>query len=536
MPISNKSKQAEKSNNRDVHKRRPAKPTKQGPVASGQQTAPAILQQVMADPSLASPADILTLQRTVGNQAVQRLLAGRGQSGRNSNHPVQAKSVRNGQGASSQQEEGKPERSNGQELTTSELTHIMQRRGDGVSNKQGPVEHSGQGINQATKQGKNGKESGDSGNATDEGVISRLTDVTKLPKKNIASKRYAEILKKVGEYNEALKAKKAIRNPGEKFDWKYASEPARYAWEVFLRPHLFRLKELDMLVSFKLESDKANNYDESRRAWLKALLNDIKADTIALTAIKSGLNIPGKTLADQVTTFRDVKGKETGALSTSLIYTKDLDKKDKGPWINLLVEAAIHVLAGITGILAALGIGVASAGGALIQAVAAFFASGAQFAIGLGKFIRGWVLRKKQSLLAKAAVEIIKGAEGGLWSASASLAIAAAGALPLIIKGVISLIRSCIKIFRAGGKVVNMLWPGKGLNDEWHARLLAFEKITAWLTFDVGDFLTDEITKLLKKVLSFIGDIVRTDRAGKTLEKVEQPIADTEKEDEEEVS
>ncbi len=54
--------------------RKPAKPVRQGPVAPAPQPSPHALQEAIADPSHASPADILALQRAAGNQAVTRLI------------------------------------------------------------------------------------------------------------------------------------------------------------------------------------------------------------------------------------------------------------------------------------------------------------------------------------------------------------------------------------------------------------------------------------------------------------------------------
>ena len=56
--------------------RGPAKPARQGqgPVAPAPQPSPHALQEAIADPSHASPADILALQRAAGNRAVTHLI------------------------------------------------------------------------------------------------------------------------------------------------------------------------------------------------------------------------------------------------------------------------------------------------------------------------------------------------------------------------------------------------------------------------------------------------------------------------------
>src|SRR5512146_3123310 len=54
--------------------RRAAVPARQGLVAQTEQVDPLALQRAIADPSAASPRDILALQRLAGNRAVTHLL------------------------------------------------------------------------------------------------------------------------------------------------------------------------------------------------------------------------------------------------------------------------------------------------------------------------------------------------------------------------------------------------------------------------------------------------------------------------------
>ena len=55
-------------------RRGPAKPVSQGPAAPAPQPSPLALQQAIADPGHASPADILALQRAAGNRAATHLI------------------------------------------------------------------------------------------------------------------------------------------------------------------------------------------------------------------------------------------------------------------------------------------------------------------------------------------------------------------------------------------------------------------------------------------------------------------------------
>jgi hypothetical protein len=57
-----------------AQKRAAAKPAAQEPVVLTQQADPETLQRAIADPRVARPSDIVALQRTVGNQAVMRLI------------------------------------------------------------------------------------------------------------------------------------------------------------------------------------------------------------------------------------------------------------------------------------------------------------------------------------------------------------------------------------------------------------------------------------------------------------------------------
>ncbi len=77
MPNSNKSKQVKKSNHPSSHKRRPAKPARQGPVAV--QPAQVVIQRAMQNPQALTPPEMLQLQHAIGNQAVSKLLAGTAQ-------------------------------------------------------------------------------------------------------------------------------------------------------------------------------------------------------------------------------------------------------------------------------------------------------------------------------------------------------------------------------------------------------------------------------------------------------------------------
>ncbi len=75
MPVSTKSKQVKKRNNRGSHKHRLAKPAKQESVTVMRQTNPRVVQRAMTNPSTLSPSDVQHLQRKVGNRAVRRMLA-----------------------------------------------------------------------------------------------------------------------------------------------------------------------------------------------------------------------------------------------------------------------------------------------------------------------------------------------------------------------------------------------------------------------------------------------------------------------------
>lgn len=57
-----------------MHKRPEVHPTSPESVVLQEWADPLLLQRAIADPAAASPADILTLQRTVGNRAVSRLI------------------------------------------------------------------------------------------------------------------------------------------------------------------------------------------------------------------------------------------------------------------------------------------------------------------------------------------------------------------------------------------------------------------------------------------------------------------------------
>jgi len=63
-----------KQNKESAQKREVAKPVAQEPVALTQQADLGTLQRAVANPRVARPSDILALQRTVGNQAVTRLI------------------------------------------------------------------------------------------------------------------------------------------------------------------------------------------------------------------------------------------------------------------------------------------------------------------------------------------------------------------------------------------------------------------------------------------------------------------------------
>jgi hypothetical protein len=57
-----------------AQKQRTARPEVQGPAALAEQAAPLVLQRAVADPRVASPRDILALQRAYGNRAVTHLI------------------------------------------------------------------------------------------------------------------------------------------------------------------------------------------------------------------------------------------------------------------------------------------------------------------------------------------------------------------------------------------------------------------------------------------------------------------------------